>query len=134
MDRLQIICMIIIMGILSGCASLSGYQPVVDSQYGNVAGAQERLIADNKECHALAQGSTTFRKGLTAGLLGGAVGAGMGASMGAIMSGVTVSGGAAAGAAMLAAPFLGYEMWKDNEDYGIAWRTCLRNRGHNVVR
>lgn len=133
LNKLQIVCLFIIMGILSGCSTLSGYKPVVDSQYGNVEGAQARLTTDNEECHALAKGGT-LRNGMTAGLFGGAVGAGMGASMGAVVTGISVTGGAAAGAAMLAAPFLGYEMWKDNEAYGIAWRTCLRNRGHNVVR
>jgi outer membrane lipoprotein SlyB len=114
---------------LGGCATYTGWQPVVDPRSDpNPAMIQQ----DTEECKMLAQqaGSvgTETAKGVAAGgLLGAAAGAaigavtghpGAGAAIGAAAGGI--GGGAQTGVT-------------GDEAYKRAFTNCMRNRGHNVI-
>jgi hypothetical protein len=114
---------------MGGCATYSGWQPVVDSHNDPNAAA---IPQDTRECEMLAKqaGSvgTESAKGVAAGgLLGAAAGAAIGAVAGNPGAGAAIgaaSGGIGGGA---------YTGVSGDEEYKRAYINCMRNRGHNVV-
>ncbi|MDV3241216.1 glycine zipper family protein [Methylocaldum sp. 14B] len=114
---------------LSGCATYTGWEPVVDTY--NDPNAY-RLQQDMEECKMLARqaGSTGTEaaKGAAAGaLLGAATGAAVGAVAG------NPGGGAAIGAAAGGLGGAGYSGVSGDDQYKRSYINCLRNRGHRVV-
>jgi outer membrane lipoprotein SlyB len=109
---------------LSGCATYTGWEPVVDTY--NDPNAY-RLQQDMEECKMLARqaGSTGTEaaKGAAAGATGAAVGAVAG----------NPGGGAAIGAAAGGLGGAGYSGVSGDDQYKRAYINCLRNRGHRVV-
>jgi len=114
---------------LSGCATYTGWEPVVDTY--NDPNAY-RLQQDMADCKMLARqaGNTGMEaaKGTAAGaLLGAATGAAIGAVAG------NPGGGAAVGAAAGGLGGAGYSGVSGDDQYKRAYINCLRNRGHRVV-
>ncbi|HYE36564.1 glycine zipper family protein [Methylocaldum sp.] len=114
---------------LSGCATYTGWEPVVDTY--NDPNAY-RLQQDQAECKMLARqaGSTGTEaaKGVAAGaLLGAAAGAAIGAVAG------NPGGGAAVGAAAGGIGGGAHTGVSGDDQYKRAYINCLRNRGHRVV-
>lgn len=114
--------------LLTGCATMSGYQPTVDTKLSDTG----NVSVDLKECQVLAKGGIAPL--LSAGAIGGGLGAGMGATMGAVVGGLSVAPMAMGGAAALGVPVIGYEMFRQNDEYMIGYRSCMRNRGYYIVR
>ena len=115
--------------ILSGCATYTGWQPVVDTY--NDPNAY-RLQQDMADCQMLAKqaGSvgTEAAKGVAAGgLLGAAAGAAIGAVAG------NPGGGAAIGAAAGGIGGGAQQGVSGDEQYKRAYINCLRDRGHKVI-
>jgi hypothetical protein len=113
----------------AGCATYGGYRPVVDP-YGDPNAAN--LSRDEADCHELArQASRTGTQAATGGVVGGLLGAASGAAIGAATGNAgrgAAIGGAAGGLAGGA-----YKGIEADQDYQSAFRTCMRNRGHNVI-
>jgi outer membrane lipoprotein SlyB len=123
--------MILVVSMSVGaCASQTGWSPTVDT-YGDPR-AQD-ISRDQVECQQLAQQASggTARSAVTGtvvgGLLGAAAGAAIGAAAGNPGKGAAI-GAAAGGIGGGAQQGIGAE-----QDYKSAFRTCMRNRGHNVV-
>ena len=123
------VLIIAIVALLSGCSSISGYTPVVDT-YGDRNAAN--LQYDMAQCEAIAKqtssvGSNSLQQGGVGALIGGAGGAALGAIVGnpalGAAAGATVGGigGAAKG---------GFE---SDAQYKRVFNNCLRNRGHAVL-
>jgi outer membrane lipoprotein SlyB len=90
-----------------------------------------RLQRDRYECEQLAnQASSQVRDTATYGIGGALAGAAGGAIIGAITGDAGKGAAIGAGAGVLGGA---YGMYKSDEDYQRAIRTCLRNRGHRVV-
>lgn len=114
---------------LGGCATYSGWQPVVD--YANDPNAA-RIPQDSEECKMLANqagsvGTETAKGAAVGGLLGAATGAAVGAVFGSPGTGAAV--GAAAGGLGGAAQ----QGVSGDENYKRAYINCMRGRGHNVI-
>ena len=116
---------------LSGCAEYGGYRPAVDTY--NDPNAQN-LSRDEADCRNLArQGSGgAARETATGGLVGGLIGAAAGAAIGAATGG-NAGKGAAIGAATGGVAGGAYKGIAADRSFKIAYRDCMRNRGHNVV-
>jgi hypothetical protein len=114
---------------LSGCATYTGWTPVVDTYNDPNAASLQQDMAD---CKILAQqagsAGTESAKGVAAGgLLGAAAGAAIGAVFGSPGTGAAV--GAAAGGIGG-----GANQGVDADyQYKRAYINCLRERGHKVV-
>lgn len=120
---------ILALTLMNGCATYSGWQPVVDSRNDPNAAM---IPQDTEECKMLAReaGSTGTEtaKGMAAGgLLGAAAGAAIGAAVGSPGTGAAI--GAAAGG-MGGATQQGVS---GDEQYKRAYINCMRGRGHNVI-
>jgi outer membrane lipoprotein SlyB len=115
--------------ILTGCATYTGWEPVVDTY--NDPNAY-RLQQDMAECKMLARqaGSvgTESAKGVAAGgLLGAAAGAAIGAAVGSPGTGAAIGAGAGGIGG-------GAQMGVDADyQYKRAYINCLRDRGHKVI-
>jgi len=115
---------------VAGCASVTGWTPTVDPYNDPNA---NRISADTVECKQLASQSSGWTPGETAkgmavgGLLGAAAGAAIGAAVGDPGTGAAI--GAAAGGVGGGA----HQGYNAEQTYQSAFRTCMRNRGHNVL-
>lgn len=126
--RTQLILVVLALS-LSGCATYSGWQPVVDSHNDPNAAA---IPQDTRECEMLAKeagsaGTETAKGAAVGGLLGAATGAAIGAVTGSPGAGAAIgaaSGGIGGGA---------YQGISADEQYKRAFINCMRNRGHNVI-
>lgn len=114
--------------LVSGCASMSGWHPVIDPRLDQ---RPETVQRDMVECKGLAEQASDITKeiGMGAGV-GAVTGAAGGAAIGAI-AGSAATG--AAGGAILAIPAGLWEGYKANEDFKRAFKTCMRQRGHTLV-
>ncbi len=116
---------------LAGCAEYGGYRPTVDTYNDPNAANLSRDEADCRELARQASGGSAAQAA-TGGVVGGLIGAASGAAIGAA-TGNRAGRGAAIGGA---AGGLGGGVWKGieaDENYKSAYRTCMRNRGHNVI-
>lgn len=116
--------------LLSACATQTGWTPQVDTYNDRNA---YRLNQDMAECAQLAEqtsGSVAKETAIGAGV-GGLVGAAGGAAVGAIVG--DPGKGAALGAAVGGVGAGAHQGYQANERYKNAYRSCLRQRGHNVI-
>ena len=117
---------------MTGCAEYGGYRPTVDTY--NDPNAQN-LSRDEADCRELAKQASggSAAQAATGGLVGGLIGAAAGAAIGAGAGGGNAGKGAAIGAASGGLGGGAYKGISADEDYKSAFRTCMRNRGHNVI-
>lgn len=116
--------------LLSGCASVTGWTPTVDTYNDRNA---YRLNQDMQECEQLAShasGGGAKETAIGAGV-GGLIGAAGGAALGAVVG--NPGTGAAIGAAAGGIGGGAKQGMESNDRYKNAYRNCLRQRGHNVV-
>ena len=116
---------------LSACAEYGGYRPTVDTYNDPNASNVSRDEADCRELARQASGGTAAQAA-TGGLVGGLIGAASGAAIGAATGG-NAGKGAAIGAGAGGLGGGAYKGIEANENYKSAYRTCMRNRGHNVI-
>ena len=117
-----------VFSLVSGCASLSGWHPVIDPRLDQHPETAQR---DMVECKDLADQASDITKEVAMGAGVGAVtGAAGGAAIGAI-AGSAATG--AAGGAILAIPAGLWKGYESNEDFKRAFKTCMRQRGHTLV-
>ncbi len=116
--------------IFYGCASQTGWQPVVDP-YNDPRAAY--INQDLMECKMLAQrvSGYTPEEAAKGALIGGAVGAAAGAAIGAAVG--APGKGAAIGAAAGGIGSGTYKGLSAEEAYKRAYINCMRNRGHKVL-
>ena len=120
---------ILILGLLSGCASYSGWQPVVDP--GNDRNAAN-IGVDTEACRQLAsQAGSTGTETAKGVAVGGLLGAAAGAAIGAVAG--NPGGGAAIGAAAGGLGGGATTGISADDQYKRAYINCMRGRGHNVV-
>ncbi|MCQ8118500.1 glycine zipper family protein [Methylomonas rosea] len=115
---------------VTGCASVSGYRPAVDTF--NDPNAY-RLNQDMNECEQLATQASggILKETATGAAVGGLIGGGGGAAGGAVFG--NAGTGAAIGAAVGVLGGAAKQGLEANNRYKLAYNTCLRNRGHNVI-
>jgi len=114
--------------LATGCASMSGWKPVIDPRMDQHPETTQR---DMVECKTLAEQASDVTKEVAMGAGVGAVtGAAGGAAVGAVAG--SAATGAAAGA-ILAIPAGLWEGYQANEDFKRAFKNCMRQRGHTVV-
>ena len=120
----------IILIMLAGCASQTGWQPTVDP-YNDPRAAY--VNQDLVECKMLAQRVSGYTPGQTAegALIGGAIGAAAGAAIGAAAG--APGKGAAIGAAAGGIGGGTYKGLDAESKYKNAYIRCMRQRGHNVL-
>lgn len=126
---MRLVLTVVVAVLVAGCASMGGYRPTVDP-YNDPNAA--RLSQDEQECRQIAEQSAgTVREAAVGGIVGGLLGAAGGAAIGA------AAGSAGKGAAIgAAAGGLGggtYQGLSAEEKYKQVFRTCMRNRRHNVL-
>ena len=126
MHKIQSVLMVV---LVSGCASYSNWQPVADPANDRNAA---NLGVDTEQCRQLASqagsGGTETAKGVAAGgLLGAAAGAAIGAVAGNPGAGAAI--GAAAGGI---GGGTGTGISADDQ-YKRAYINCMRGRGHNII-
>ncbi len=116
--------------MFSGCASQMGWTPTIDT----LGDAQADSISqDLAECKELAnqaskdKGKKVTEETLKGGAVGGATGAAIGAALGDAGEGAAI--GAVAGGIGGAIK----QGLSEDENFKEAYRTCMRNRGHNVI-
>src|SRR5262245_43524996 len=116
---------------MAGCAEYGGYRPAVDTYNDPNAANVSRDEADCREIARQASGGTVAQTA-TGGIVGGLIGAASGAAIGAATGGNAAKGAAIGGAAggLGGGTYKGIEA---NENFKSAYRTCMRNRGHNVI-
>ena len=115
--------------LLSACAPQTGWRPQVDTYNDRNA---YRLEQDMNECAQLADQSTGVAKDAAIGTgVGALVGAAGGAAVGAIAG--NAGTGAAIGAAAGGIGGGAHQGYQANERYKNAYKSCLRQRGHNVL-
>lgn len=114
--------------LASGCASVSGWRPIIDPRLDQHPETAQR---DMLECKTLADQASDITKevGLGAGV-GAVTGAAGGAAVGAVAG--SAATGAAAGA-ILAIPAGLWEGYEANENFKRSFKTCMRQRGHTLV-
>jgi uncharacterized protein YcfJ len=120
---------VFLLSLMSGCATYSNWQPVVDSQNDKHAAA---IPQDTEQCKAMAQqagsaGTETAKGVAVGGLLGAAAGAAIGAAVGSPGTGAAIgagAGGIGGGS---------YQGISADDNYKRAFITCMRGRGHNVI-
>jgi len=115
--------------LATGCASVSGWKPAVDS-YGDNNAA--RIEFDMHECQSIASDSAGSTKNTLMGagvsaLVGGAGGAAIGAITG------NPGAGAAIGAVALGLGGGAYKGLTSDQDYQSVFKNCMRNRGRKVL-
>ncbi len=129
-SRPLLFLILMFMAISYGCASQSGWQPVVDP-YNDPRAAY--INQDLMECKILAQkvSGYTPEEAVKGALIGGAVGAAAGAAIGAAVG--SPGKGAAIGAATGGISSGTYKGLSAEEAYKRAYINCMKNRGHNVL-
>lgn len=120
--------MLVLSALATGCASMSGWHPIVDPRMDK---HPETVQGDTVECKVLADQASDIMKevGMGAGV-GAVTGAAGGAAVGAI-AGSAATG--AAGGAILAIPAGLWKGYEANEDFKRSFKTCMRQRGHTLV-
>jgi outer membrane lipoprotein SlyB len=114
--------------LATGCASQSGWRPIVDPRMDQ---HPETVQRDMVECKSLAEQASDITKEVAMGAGVGAVtGAAGGAAVGAVAG--SAATGAAAGA-ILAIPAGLWEGYQANEEFKRAFKSCMRQRGHIIV-
>jgi len=120
--------LLVLSALITGCASVSGWRPIVDPRLDQ---HPETVQSDMSECKVLADQASDITKEVSMGAGVGAVtGAAGGAAIGAI-AGSAATG--AAGGAILAIPAGLWKGYEANEDFKRAFKTCMRQRGHTLV-
>ncbi|MBS3964365.1 MAG: hypothetical protein KGZ80_07705 [Methylomonas sp.] len=116
--------------LASACATQTGWTPTVDTFNSPNA---FRLSQDMEECRAIAAQAAggTLRETATGAAVGGLIGAAGGAAIGAITG--SPGTGAALGAAAGGIAGGAKQGIESDDRFRNAYRSCLRNRGHNVV-
>ncbi len=116
--------------LLSACASQTGWTPNVDTYNDRNL---NRLNQDMAECGQLADQATggVGKETAKGAAVGGLVGAAGGAALGAIVG--DPGKGAAIGAAAGGIGAGAHQGYQANESYKNAYRSCMRQRGHNVI-
>jgi hypothetical protein len=128
MQKYPLPILLTLSALLGGCASMSGWHPVIDPRMDQHPDTTQR---DMMECKNLAEQASDVTKEVGMGVGVGAVtGAAGGAAAGAIAG--SAATGAAAGA-LLAIPAGLWEGYQANEDFKRAFKNCMRQRGHTVV-
>lgn len=128
MKKIPLATMMVCSILASGCASVSGWRPIVDPR---IDEHPETVQRDMVECKSLAEQASDVTKEISMGAGVGAVtGAATGAAAGAIAG--SAATGAAAGA-ILAIPAGLWEGYQANEDFKRSFKTCMRQRGHKLV-
>lgn len=115
--------------LLPGCASMTNWQPTVDSM-GNPNANLQSDMADCKNLAGQASGGAVKETMIGAGV-GGLLGGATGAALGAVMGNPGV--GAAIGAAGAGIAGGAYNGISAEERYKSAYKNCLRGRGHKVL-
>ena len=128
MKKYNLPTMLMLSALATGCASMSGWHPIVDPR---IDKHPETVQSDTVECKALADQASDIMKevGMGAGV-GAVTGAAGGAAVGAI-AGSAATG--AAGGAILAIPVGLWKGYGANEDFKRAFKTCMRQRDHILV-
>jgi len=128
MNKYNLSIMLVLSALATGCASISGWHPIVDHRMDQ---HPETVQRDTGECKVLADQASDITKeiGMGAGV-GAVTGAAGGAAVGAI-AGSAATG--AAGGAILAIPAGLWKGYEANEDFKRAFKTCMRQRGHTLV-
>jgi outer membrane lipoprotein SlyB len=116
MKKYNLSIMLVLSALTTGCASMSGWHPIVDPRMDKHS---ETVQRDMVECKALAKQASDITKEV-------AMGAGVGAVAGSAATG-------AAGGAILAIPAGLWEGYKANEDFKRSFKTCMRQRDHTLV-
>lgn len=119
--------------LLTACAQMGGYTPVVDTRV-NSPQANANLNRDLQECQVLAEqvsGSTVRKAGIGAGV-GALGGAAAGAVIGAI--GGNAGTGAAIGAVTGVIGGAAQQGISSDSDYKNAYNNCMRGRGHRILQ
>lgn len=133
MNKITLISTISVSLLLAACAAQTGWTPQVDTYNDRNA---YRINQDMSECAQLAEQSSGGAGGVAkdtaigAGV-GGLVGAAGGAAVGAIVG--DPGKGAAIGAAAGGIGAGAHQGYQANERYKNAYKSCMRQRGHNVV-
>lgn len=119
---------LVLSALATGCASMSGWRPIVDPRLDQ---HPETVARDMVECKSLAEQASDITKEISMGAGVGAVtGAAGGAAVGAVAG--SAATGAAAGS-ILAIPAGLWEGYQANEDFKRAFKNCMRQRGHTLV-
>jgi outer membrane lipoprotein SlyB len=125
----KLLVSIAVSGLLAGCYSYGGWQPVVDTY--NDPNAQ-RIEQDKVECQNLAkQAGSTGTEAAQGGIAGGLIGAAAGAAIGAAVG--NPGTGAAIGAASGGIGGAATQGVSGEEQFKRAYINCMRGRGHNVI-
>ena len=128
MKKNNLSTLLVLSALATGCASISGWRPIVDTRMDK---HPETVNRDTAECKALADQASDITKEIGMGAAVGAVtGAAGGAAVGAV-AGSAATG--AAGGAILAIPAGLWKGYEANEDFKRAFKTCMRQRGHTLV-
>lgn len=126
-----ILCSFLLMTALgvSGCASYSGYKPVLDPKNDP---HPENVEMDLEECGKIAEeAADTVEDAGKGTVVGGAIGAVTGAVIGAITG--DAGRGATVGAAIGGSGGAVKGGISADEKYKRVYRNCMRNRGHTVL-
>jgi phage-related protein len=128
MKKYNVSTLLVLSALATGCASMSGWHPIVDPRMDQ---HPETVQRDTHECKTLADQASDITKeiGMGAGV-GAVTGAAGGAAVGAL-AGSAATG--AAGGAILAIPAGFWEGYQANENFKRAFKTCMRQRGHSLV-
>jgi hypothetical protein len=128
MKKNNVSTLLVLSALATGCASMSGWRPIVDPRMDQ---HPETVNRDTAECKTLADQASDITKEIGMGAAVGAVtGAAGGAAVGAI-AGSAATG--AAGGAILAIPAGLWKGYEANENFKRAFKTCMRQRGHTLV-
>lgn len=114
--------------LLSGCASVTQYRPIVDT-YGDTRASF--LVQDTQECEQIAKQVSVAKDVASYGATGALVGGAGGAAYGALFGNPAI--GAAAGAIGTSIAGATYGGFQADERYKRVYRNCLRNRGHRIL-
>ncbi len=117
---------------MTGCASVSKWEPTMNSMPHKNQVAEAQDIADCRVLADKAAGWTT--EGAEAALVSGAGGAAEGAVIGALIAGAGGAGAAAAaGAPIGAIAGLWYSEYEANLTFKRSFSNCLFQRGHYPI-
>jgi len=124
----HISALLILSVLATGCASTSGWRPVVDPRMDKSPDTVQR---DMFECKTLADQASDITKEVGMGAAVGAVTGVAGGAMAGAVAGNAAAG--AAGGALLAIPAGIWEGYQANENFKLAFKRCMRQRGHTLV-
>ena len=123
---------LILAGLLFGCASVSGYKPIVNERADkNSANAS----ADLEYCGGLASKAA----GYTTNAVGDTIVVGTGAAAIGAVSGAAITGAVSAGTGALVGAGIGsiaglyYGLYEADETFKRAYNSCMSELGHPVV-